>query len=285
MSTKKNYKTGPVKSGKPEALDKVVALEKLFHRSKERIKDLGEVFTPESYVEEMLDLLARDQRDLWSSEEISFFEPCSGHGNIVIAIYKRRLEGIYKKATKQGLCKIKGAPFYAVANAINTLWAIDIDPKNIENCRSRVLVNTLGFLKRKLEAESDRALLSKNQKFFAHVLSALKWHIAENETLSALSSPANAKSSAGLTKAGAKWFSQNGHHSLDFGLSWVNFYKSCEASKTIPLEYERSLRFIKAIVSGRLRGFDDYEFAKAVIETKKSQDTTYEFGESFPVGA
>ncbi len=249
-------------------MNKVIDLEKLSHRSKARIKDLGEVFTPESYAEDMLNLLARDKRSVWSDEAIAFFEPCSGHGNIVLPIYKRRLEGIYKKAVAQGVSgKTAEAPFYAVANALNTLWAIDIDPKNVENCRSRVLSTTLDFLKSKLDIKSDLILLSKKQNFFAHVLSAIKWHIAENETLSALSNPENAKASANLTKAGAKWFSQNGHQPMNFDLSWVNFYESCEASKTIPLEYERSLRFIDAVLSGKLQGFEDYEFAKAVLKS------------------
>ncbi|WP_415064372.1 hypothetical protein [Bdellovibrio sp.] len=265
-------------------MSSILDLEKLFHRSKERIKDLGEVFTPELYVEEMLNLLAKDKRDLWSDEEISFFEPCSGHGNIVLPIYKRRLEGIYKKAMARGI-KNSEATFYAVANALNTLWAIDIDPKNIENCRSRVLSATLDFLKTKLEIKSDAILFSKKRDFFAHVLSAIKWHIDENETLSALSNPENAKASANLTKAGAKWFSQNGHHPMDFDLSWVNFYESCEASKTIPLEYERSVRFIDSVISGKLRGFDDYEFAKAVIEITKPQDTARKPSRSLSVGA
>jgi hypothetical protein len=251
-------------------MSNIVDLEKLFHRSKDRIRDLGEVFTPDSYVEEMLSLLAKDKRGLWSDEEISFFEPCSGHGNIVLPIYRRRLDGIYKKAVSQGLSnKTAEAPYYAVANALNTLWAIDIDPKNVENCRSRVLSATLDFLKEKLETKNDSNLFSKKRDFFAHVLSAIKWHIDENETLSALSKPENAKAIANLTKSGATWFSRNGHQPMDFDLSWVNFYESCESSKTIPLEYERSLRFIDAVLTGKLRGFEDYEFAKAVIEIAK----------------
>ena len=266
-------------------MSNIVDLEKLFHRSKDRIRDLGEVFTPDSYAEEMLDLLAKDKRGLWSDEEISFFEPCAGHGNIVLLIYRRRLEGIYKKATAQDLGKTNEAPYYAVANALNTLWAIDIDPKNVENCRSRVLSATVDFLKTKFEIKSDAILFSKKRDFFAHVLSAIKWHIDENETLSALSNPENAKACANLTKSGAKWFSQNGHQPMDFDLSWVNFYESCETSKSIPLEYERSLRFIDAVLSGKLRGFEDYEFAKAVIEITKQQDNTRKPSRSLSVGA
>lgn len=263
-------------------MSNIVDLEKLFHRSKDRIKDLGEVFTPESYVEDMLNLLAKDKRDLWSDEDISFFEPCSGHGNIVLPIYKRRLEGIYKKALAQD---VQEAAYYAVANALNTLWAIDIDPKNVENCRTRVLSATLKFLKAKLDIKSDRILLFPKRNFFAHVLSAIKWHINENETLSALSKPESAKSSANLTKAGAKWFSQNGHHPMDLDLTWVNFYKSCEASNTILLEHERSLRFIDGIISDRLRDFEGFEFAKAVIEINTTQEIARKPSRSLAVGA
>jgi hypothetical protein len=45
------------------------------------------------------------------------------------------------------------------------LWAIDIDPKNVENCRTRVLSATLEFLKSKLEIKSDVILFSKNEIF------------------------------------------------------------------------------------------------------------------------
>lgn len=264
----------------------IIDLENLFHRSKDRIKDLGEVFTPELYVEDMLNLLAKDKPGLWSDEDISFFEPCSGHGNIVLPIYKRRLEGMYKKAVAQRLSgKSADAPYYAVANALHTLWAIDIDSKNVENCRSRVLSATLEFVKTKLDITSDLVLLSHKRSFFAHVLSAIKWHIHENETLSALSTPENAQASANLTHAGSKWFSQNGHHPLDFDLSWVKFYESCEASNTVPLEYERSLRFLDGIISGKLRGFEDFEFAKAVIDITKPRKTLRTLSRSLSVGA
>lgn len=237
----------------------------LNHRSKKRIQDLGEVFTPESYVEEMLNLLAKDKKNFWSDEDIVFFEPCCGHGNIVLPIFRRRLDGIYKKAISQGLGKTKEAPLYAVANALNTLWAIDIDSKNIENTRSRILHEVLEFLKERLGMNSKLVLLSKNKEFFSHVISAIKWHVDENETLSALSSEKTAKANARLTKAGSKWFAKNGHNELDFDLTWVSFFESCEKSKAIPLEYERSVKFIDAVVTGKIKGFEDYNFAKVVL--------------------
>ncbi|MBL7663837.1 MAG: hypothetical protein JNM93_01795 [Bacteriovoracaceae bacterium] len=252
-------------------------LSTLNHRSKKRIQDLGEVFTPESYVEEMLDLLAKDKKNFWSDEDIVFFEPCCGHGNIVLPIYKRRLEAIYKKAITQGFGKSKEAPLYAVANAINTLWAIDIDSENIENTRSRVLHESITFLMNKLNFNNKVSLISKHKEFFAHVMSALKWHIYENETLSALSTDKDAKANACLTKSGSKWLSKNGHHELDFDLTWVTFYESCERSKTVPLEHERSVKFIQAFTSGKMKGFEDFNFAKAVLIEKKN-NVTLELG-------
>lgn len=253
----------------------IVELKSLAHRSRERIRDLGEVFTPESYVEDMLDLLAKDKKCIWSDENISFFEPCCGHGNIVISIYQRRLKGFYKKALSQGN---KEAAFYAVANALNTLWAIDIDSKNIENCRSRVLFATLEFLKEKTNKKDTFSLLESDKDFFAHILCAIKWHIEENETLSALSTPDKAKTAAMLTKAGSKWFALNGHNELDFKLTWVAFFESCEASSSIPLEYEKSIRLLETVVNGKVKKCNDFDFALTVIgqktKTNKKENTS-----------
>ena len=99
---------------------------RLHHRSRKRIKELGEVFTPEAYVADMLKLIGQNNRGLWSNEDVSFFEPCCGHGNIVTLIYKKRLDGLYKKSQQQGN---KNPAYHAVANAVNTLWAIDIDAR------------------------------------------------------------------------------------------------------------------------------------------------------------
>ena len=71
-----------------------IDLGKLFHRSRARIRDFGEVFTPDKYVEDMLDLLGKDCKNIWRNERYVFFEPCCGYGNIVLAIYRRRLEAL-----------------------------------------------------------------------------------------------------------------------------------------------------------------------------------------------
>ena len=250
-------------------MSNIVELSSLFHsRSKDRILELGEVFTPEKFVDGMLELLTRGKKNFWNNEELVFFEPSCGHGNIVLPIFKRRLEAIYRKAESNDT---KNPAFYAVANTVNTLWAIDIDAKNIESCRTRLLAMSLNFLKEKTGSKSDIQLIQKNQKFFAHLVSALKWQIHENEALSSLSVPQRASQKAGQTRIGGKWFRDNGHREVDFDLSWATYFRACEKEKVAPLDFERSQKFIESILTGSNKGYVDFEFAKlAITETKVS---------------
>ena len=233
------------------------------HRSRKRIRDIGEVFTPDKYVHEMLDLL---DKSVWSDDSVVFFEPCCGHGNIVLAIYRRRLDSLYRKVFSQ---YSENAALYAIANSLNTLWAIDIDQYNVNNCRSRILFYTLAFMKSKMGYENELDLISNNEDFFAHVLSAIKWQVHENETLSSLSSPNDvARKNASKTKSGKKWFNRHGHQQMDFNLTWVKFFKECEFLNSIPIDFEKSSLFIKNLIRGRGKLTDEFSFAKFLFENK-----------------
>lgn len=246
----------------------IVDLEKLFHRSKDRICEFGEVFTPEKFVDGMLNLLSRGKKKFWSHENIIFFEPTCGHGNIVISIYKRRLDALLKKALSQ---EIKNPAFYAVANALNTVWAIDIDSENIENCRTRLLAISLEFLKEATGIKTDYLLIQKNQEFFVHIVCTLRWQVCENEALSSLSSSVFAQAKANQTRVGGKWFSKNGHKELNFNLSWVTYYNSCLEENIIPLDFQRSEKFISALLNKSVKGYLEYNFAKFIVNESKSQ--------------
>ena len=150
------------------------------HRSKKRIRNFGEVFTPEKYVNQMLDML---DKFVWTDTNTVFFEQTCGHGNFVEAIVERRLNAFLKKAKKQ---KVKNPHFYAVANTLNNLWAIDIDFKNIEFCRNRIWSLVFNFL---LEYENNTLSLEfikNNKDFLTHLLCCIEWQIHENEALSCL---------------------------------------------------------------------------------------------------
>lgn len=249
-------------------MSNIVDLSGLFHRSKERISEFGEVFTPEKFVDGMLDMLSHGKTNFWTDEEIIFFEPSCGHGNIVVPIFKRRLEAILKKAVIDG---VRNPAFYAVANALNTLWAIDIDSENIKNCRTRLLTLSLDFLKEKTGIKSDYIIIQKNQTFFCHVICALRWQICENETLSSLSDPASARTKASQTRIGHKWFLANGHKEINFYQSWTDYYLMCSKNKTVPLDFERSESFIAGILNNSVKGYVDFDFAKFMISSVSSQ--------------
>ena len=68
------------------------------HRNKKRIRELGEVFTPQKYVHQMLDLL---DKSVFADNNTVFFEPTCGHGNFVVAIVERRLDAFLRKAKRK----------------------------------------------------------------------------------------------------------------------------------------------------------------------------------------
>ena len=230
------------------------------HRSRKRIKDYGEVFTPEKYVHQMLDML---DKSVWADENVVFFEPTCGHGNFVAAVVRKRLEAFYKKVARK---KSKNPHRHAMAHTLDNLWAIDIDRKNIEFCRSRVWMEMISFF------EGYEPLdFSKNNEFWAHVLCCIKWQIHENEMLSGLEEDrARAEKSAEQTAMSRQWFSQNGHHPIDFDLSWCEYFKSLKENNVHSIEYSRGLKFIKAL-NGRVRKgtFEDFAFANPNIYGRK----------------
>ena len=214
------------------------------HRSRSRIRNLGEVFTPEKYVYQMLDIL---DKSVWSNENVTFFEPTCGHGNFVVAIVQKRLDSLYNKAKRK---RIKSPHLYAIANTLDALWAIDIDTKNINLCRKRVWEVVTNFA-----LFHNKVALSTNKNFWAHILCCIKWQIHENEMLSALEDdPSIARDKASQTIISKKWFANNGHHPIDFELSWVEYFKTLKQNGAQPMEFSRSLKFISALRTGHSQG-------------------------------
>jgi len=236
-------------------------VETISQRSLERVRDLGEVFTPPSSVEEMLNLLSNGRKQFWCDESNVFFEPNCGHGNIVIGIFGKRLEALYKKACLQ---KYKEPAFYAVANSVNTLWAIDIDAQNISECRNRVFMQLLLFLHQKTGISTQQALIKLHTVFFAHLLCAINWHIQENETLSSLSCKTTAKFNAEKTRLGKQWFAKNGHRPILFDVSWIEHYQQCEQGNLADITYQRALRFLIHYLAGQFQKNPEFEFANCL---------------------
>lgn len=261
-------------------MEGIIEINELHHRSKERIKDLGEVFTPDNYADDMLQLLAQDRGFSWDDEKIAFFEPCCGHGNIVISIFSKRLEAIFNKSLAS---HPKGhAAYYSVANSINTLWAIDIDSQNIAECRARVFIKSIEFLKAKLNLPNNKDLLNRDKDYMAHLLCAISWHIHENEMLSAMTSSKKlSEFNARKTRTGAEWLSENKHCPINFHLSWIEYYKKQWLKQSLPRLYKHAVKFIEDISSNRCKEHS-FEFASTL--TVKNINLTQKYNEKMSPG-
>lgn len=90
----------------------------LLTRSKERVKALGEVFTPAALVSEMLDKLPAD---CWLPDK-TFLEPSCGNGNFLVQILQRKLNNNHQPL-----------------QALSTIYGVDIMKDNVIESRKRML--------------------------------------------------------------------------------------------------------------------------------------------------
>lgn len=66
-------------------------------KSRHRVKTYGEVFTPRSMVDQMLDLVSDDLERGDCFVDRTFLEPAAGNGNFLIAILQRKLTAIEER--------------------------------------------------------------------------------------------------------------------------------------------------------------------------------------------
>lgn len=104
-------------------------------KSKERVRDLAEVFTAEKEVNAMLDLVKLQSKDIQST----FFEPSCGDGNFLVAILERKLNTIKIKHKKQA-----DVEFYII-KATSSIYGVDISEDNIKKARRRMLKEIENF--------------------------------------------------------------------------------------------------------------------------------------------
>jgi hypothetical protein len=88
-------------------------------KSKERVSEFGEVFTPENIVFDMIKLIPDDK---WKDPSFIVLEPTCGNGNFVVEVIQKKIDS--------GL---------SVYNALNTTFGMDIMDDNIQECICRVL--------------------------------------------------------------------------------------------------------------------------------------------------
>ncbi len=125
-------------------------------KSKKRVADHGEVFTPPWLVDAMLDLVKGETERIDSR----FLEPACGSGNFLVPILKRKLAAVELKYGKSDFEKRQ----YALL-AVMCLYGIELLADNIAECRANMLEVLADYLNLDENDELYRAasrVLSQN---------------------------------------------------------------------------------------------------------------------------
>lgn len=99
-------------------------------KSKQRVADHGEVFTPPWMVEAMLDLVRGETERIDSR----FLEPACGSGNFLIQILRRKLVAVEIKYGKSDFERRHYALF-----GLMCIYGVELLPDNIVECRQNLL--------------------------------------------------------------------------------------------------------------------------------------------------
>src|SRR5450631_4400306 len=99
-------------------------------KSKQRIADHGEVFTPKWMVEAMLDQVKGETERIDSR----FLEPACGNGNFLVPVLRRKLTAVELKFGKSDFEK----RHYALL-AVMCIYGIELLEDNIDECRTNML--------------------------------------------------------------------------------------------------------------------------------------------------
>ena len=129
-------------------------------KTKERVRQHGEVFTADREINAMLDLVKPEASNINST----FLEPSCGDGDFLAKILSRKLESVFRTAGKNDAdCE------YLATRAFSTIYGIDIMEDNIKESRERLFnrffVRFVNHYKRqpsKICQDSIRFILSQN---------------------------------------------------------------------------------------------------------------------------
>ena len=93
-------------------------------KSRKRVKDFAEVYTPSWLVKDMVNLVPSIE-----GIYITVLEPSCGNGNFLIEVLNRKLE----------LCETESDAL----SAVGSLFGVDIQTDNVLECRERLFQRTL----------------------------------------------------------------------------------------------------------------------------------------------
>ena len=107
-------------------------------KSRQRVADHGEVFTPSWMVEDMLDLVKAESERIDSR----FLEPACGSGNFLKSVLKRKLTTVQARYGKSDFERRHHALF-----ALMCIYGIELLKDNVEECRESLLAVYAEYLR------------------------------------------------------------------------------------------------------------------------------------------
>lgn len=110
-------------------------------KNRDRVKELGEVYTPDSIVMDMLNGVNKQLEDKgYSNIDIineTYLEPTCGNGQFLIRMIKDKIDRVYE-AAKNGEIKEEDINKHLI-RAVSTVYGIDIDKENVVDTKTRLL--------------------------------------------------------------------------------------------------------------------------------------------------
>lgn len=132
-------------------------------KSRQRIEDHGEVFTPNWMVEDMLNLV-KDESERIDSR---FLEPACGSGNFLKAVLARKLSTVQSKYGKSEFEKQHNALF-----SLMCIYGIELLADNVVECREILLETFAKFL-----------AIDSTNKFYLAGVAVLEVNIIQGDAL------------------------------------------------------------------------------------------------------
>ncbi len=121
---------------KPSADAPTVNLTDTQVRSRDRVRDLAEVFTHQREVDAILDQFP----EAFVALDAKFLEPACGSGNFLVEILRRKLRLIEATDTDPG-----ERYEHDLLRAVGSIYGVDISPSNVAEARDRLMAGLLAY--------------------------------------------------------------------------------------------------------------------------------------------